>query len=182
MQTGISCWNWKFFSQAEMTKQLFYSLWQWRFRFIIKQRHGGKKGFHHLFIMTSTNSLEYVEKRCKWKPENVLLSKQCTVFFLLIKILFLDFKSKLGGTDVLEQNYFTYSKLPWDVTYSPMYKDPQETTSQPKVIKVHDLPPAHQASAKTRHKILFVPNRLNIYLFLLMDNKNDFNAKGSRSL
>lgn len=53
-----------------------------------------------------------------------------------------------------------------------MYKDPQETTSQPKVIKVHDLPPAHQASAKTKHKILFVPNRLNIYLSLLMDNKN----------
>lgn len=63
--------------------------------------------------------------------------------FLLIKILFLDFKSKLGGTDVLEQNFFMYFKLPWDVTYSPTHTDPQDTTNQPKVIEVHDLPPAH---------------------------------------
>lgn len=71
----------------------------------------GKKGFLPLFLMTRTNSLDYEEKKCKGKEENVLLPKQCTLFFSLIKIFFFDFKSKLGRTHVKKQIFFMYSKF-----------------------------------------------------------------------
>lgn len=62
-----------------------------------------------------------------------------------------------------------------------MYTDPQDTI---KVIKVHDLPHTQQPSANTKYKSPFVPNRLNICLSLLLDNKkchfNVIPAKGNR--
>lgn len=122
-QTGISYWILKFFSQAEMKNHCFISSWQWGFRLIIKQRHGGGKKRLPPFISYGKDKFTWLyRKEMQKEGRKCTFAKWVYCIFLLIKILFLDFKSKLGGTHVKEQDFFVYSKLPWDVTYSHVHR------------------------------------------------------------